>query len=210
MIDLVSYQGRVAGAALLLSLVSLVIGMVIIGIQGKFGGLAASFSGVEGFGDTVSALSTLAKAAIPLTLLQVVGFGILAAMLREQGEASISTVSFGLMLLALALTVFRGAFDGTVTVWAAEQSASSGSAPDLFEPLRAWARFIFEIAYVAYFAATAGFGWGVLRTGILPAWVGWVSIGWSVLWIGGYVFNLGLPAFILFPPLIFGITLLLF
>ncbi len=209
MADLVIHQGKIAGAALIISLLSLGIGLVIIGIRGKFGGLAASFRGVEGLGDRASALSILAKAAIPLTLLQVVGFGILAALLSEQGEASISTVSFGLMILALALTVFRGAFDGTITVWAAEQSAGSGSVPDLFESLRTWPRFIFEIAYVTYFAATAGFGWGVLRTGILPAWVGWVSIGWSVLWIGVYIFKQGLPAFILFPPLIFGITLLL-
>ena len=210
MTDLVAYQGKIAGAALVLSLVSIGIGLIIIGIQGKFGGLAASFSGVEGFGDRASALSTIAKAGIPLTLLQVVGFGILAVMLREEGEASISTVSFGLLILSLALSVFRGAFDGTVTVWAAEQSASSGNVPDLFEPLKAWVGFIFGIAYVGYFVAMAGFGWGVLRAGILPAWVGWATIGWSVLWVGGYVFNVGLPVFIVIPPLIFGIALLMF
>jgi len=210
MADLVVHQGKIAGATLILSILSLGIGLVIIGIQGKFGGLAASFSGVEGFGERASALSTLAKAAIPLTLLQVVGFGILAVMLREEGEGSISTVAFGLLLLALTLTAFRGAFDGTVTVWAAEQSASSGTVPDLFEPLKAWVGFIFGVAYVGYFVAMAGFGWGVLRAGILPTWVGWASIGWSVLWVGGYVVNVGLPAFILIPPLIFGIALLVF
>ena len=210
MIDLVAYQGKIAGAALLLSLAFLVIGLAIIGIQGKFGGLAASFSGVEGFSDTASALTTVAKAAIPYTLLQIVGFGILAVMLREKGEASISIISFGILLFALALSAFRGAFDATITVWAAEQSPSGGDIHDLFEPLRAWAGFTFEVGYVAFFVAMAGYGWGVLRTGILPPWVGWVSIGWSALWVGGYVFKVGLPAFILFPPLIFGIALLVF
>lgn len=107
--------------------------------------MAASILGVEGFGETPSALSTVAKAAIAMTLLQVVGSGILAVMLRESVAVSISTVSFGLLLFALALTVFRGAFDGTVTVWDAEQWASSRNIPELFEPLRAWDGFIFEV-----------------------------------------------------------------
>lgn len=210
MMDFAGFQGRVAGSALLLSILSLVFGLLIIALQGKFGGLAASFSGVEGIGEKASANLTLAKAAIPMTLLQIVGFGILSVILREKGVAIISTVSFGILLFALALTSFRGAFHGTVSVWAAELWASSGSVPELYKPLETWVGLIFEVAYIGYFVAMAGFGWGVLNTGILPSWVAWLSIGWSAIWVAGYIFHVGLPAFILIPPLIFGVALLIY
>lgn len=53
-IDFIPYQGRIAGAALLLSILSILAGLLIVAVQGKFQGLAAGFRGVEGIGEAAS------------------------------------------------------------------------------------------------------------------------------------------------------------
>jgi hypothetical protein len=50
MTDFVTYQGKVAGGALLLSLLSLAVGLIIVAAQGKVYGLAAAI----GIGGAVS------------------------------------------------------------------------------------------------------------------------------------------------------------
>jgi hypothetical protein len=201
-------QGRIAGAALLVSLVSIVVGLLVVAVQGNLGGLSAGFRGIEGIGKTAVALSVMAKAGFPYILLQLVGFGILAVMLRNAGQGLLATLSFAVLVFASAVSVFRGAFEGTVTVWAAQELAATGSVPDLYEPLHAWTNEVFEIAYASLLMAMAGFGWAVLQTELLAHWVGWISIGWSVLWLLGYLFGVGIPAIIALYPLVYGIALL--
>lgn len=207
--DVVPYQGRVAGAALLLSVGSIVLGFLIVARQGRMHGLTAGFRGVEGAGEAASALSTMARVGLPYTLLQLVGFGVLAVMLWRADEGLLATLSFGVLIFASAVSVFRGAFEGTVTVWAAGEWATNGTVPEMYKPLSEWVNSLFAIAYFSLLLSMVGFGWGVLRAGLLPNWVGWVSIVSSVLWIVGYVFGVGLPAIMLMFPLIYGIGLLL-
>jgi len=63
---------------------------------------------------------------------------------------------------------------------------------------------------VPFLLATAGFGWAVLRSDVLPAWVGWVAVGWSVLWlVFPLVFKSDLPAAFALFPIIFGVGMLI-
>lgn len=55
----------------------------------------------------------------------------------------------------------------------------------------------------------AGFGWAILRTELLAPWIGWVSIGWSALWIVDDAVGVGIPAIIIIHPVIYGVGLLL-
>ena len=200
---------RIAGAALLLSILSILVGLLVVATQGKFRGLAAAFMGVEGFGASASALAVMTKAGLPFALLQAVGFGILAAQLRGAGEASIATVSFGFLIFALSVSSIEGTFQGSVTVWAGQQWARTGSAPEMYEALRTWINGSIQPVYIfAYLAAMAGFSLGILRTRLLAPWVGWLSLGWSIFWIVGYMV-VGIPAVIIMFPLIYGIGLLL-
>lgn len=209
MADIVSYQAKIGGVALLASVAVTAVGFGVIAAQGRMHGLTAGFRGIEGVGEAASALSTMAKAGLPSILLQLAGFGILTVMLRDAGEGILSTLSFGILILASAAAVIRPTFEGTVTVWAAQEWATTGAVPDLYQPLWDWVGSVFAIAYVSLLVAMAGFGWGILRADLLAPWVGWVSIGWSVVWIVGYVFSFGLPAIIILYPLIYGIGLLL-
>lgn len=207
--EALALQGRLAGIALLLSVASIIVGLVVVTMQGTLRGLSAGFRGVEGVGDAASALSVMAKAGFPYTLLQLTGFGIVAVMLRNSGEGLLSTLSLAVLIFASAVSVLRGTFEGSVTVWVAEEWAATGDIPELYEPLHAWINSVFEISYLSLLVAMAGFGWGILRTELLAPWIGWLSIGWSALWIVGYVVGVGIPAIIIIYPVIYGLGLLL-
>jgi hypothetical protein len=151
----------------------------------------------------------MAKAGLPFALLQVVGFGILAAQLQGAGEASVATVSIGLLIVALIVSSIEGTFQGSVTVWAGRQWARTGSVPEMYEALRTWINGSIQPVYIfTYLSAMAGFSLGILRAGILAPWVGWLSLGWSIFWLVGYMM-VGIPAVIIAFPLIYGIGLLL-
>lgn len=60
--------------------------------------------------------------------------------------------------------------------------------------------------FAAYQGKVAG---TALRGELLTPWVGWVSLGWSLLWLVFY-WVVGIPAVILVFPLVFGIGLLLY
>jgi hypothetical protein len=203
MIDL----SKFAGAALLASVLSIAVGLMIVAYQGNLRGLAAAFRGVEGIGSEASALSVMAKAGLVMTLAQIVGFGILAARLRGAGADAVATVSFGLVVFALAVSVLEGSFQGSVTAWAGQLWSATGSVPELYEALRVWVQSAQPVYVMASLVAMAGFGWAVLQTGLLAPWVGWVSVGWSLLWIVGYP-SVGIPGIIVVYPIIYGIGLL--
>jgi hypothetical protein len=210
MSEFVINQEKVAGVVLIISFLSIIVGLIIIGTQGKLVGLTSAFRGVEGIGEQASAHSIIAKSGLLSTLLQIVGFGILASMLYQSGEAPISTVAYGLLLFSSAVLAVGETFHGSVTVWAGQYWEHTGNVPELYEALRKWVNVSMQLVYMlGYLISMAAFGWGVLRAGLLPSWVGWVSIGWSVPWIIVSAFFTTLPAVIIILPLIFGIGLLL-
>lgn len=202
---------RLGGAALLLGVAALATVFGVIAIRGEMRGVAASFMGVEGIGREASALATLMKGQAIFGILQIVGFGVLAAALIEAGERSLGLVSFGLWVLASAATVIRTVFDGTVTVWAGERWAETGTVPEVYEPLSAFAQnSFFWFGEVPWFVAAAGFGWAVIRSGVLPAWVGYIAIGWSVFWlVFPLIFKSDLPAVLILFPVLFGVGMVM-
>ena len=207
--DFKVYQGALAGIALLLSFLAMMVGFAIVIVQGKLGGLAAAFRGVEGIGEAASGLSILARAGLPSMALQLIGFGVLTAMLQDSGEGSIATAAFGLLIFADIFFTLKGSFEGDMTLWASRRWARTGSSPEIYEALHVWINNLTRPGYIALIVAMAGFGWGVLRAGIMVPWAAWASIGWSLLWLLAYFVNVGFPAIILFYPLIFGIGLLI-
>jgi hypothetical protein len=57
--------------------------------------------------------------------------------------------------------------------------------------------------------AVAAYGWGVVRAGLFPAWVGWGAIGWSGLWMTLYLAEtVTAPLGVNLVTLLFGICLL--
>ena len=130
---------------------------------------------------------------------------ILASVLTAAGERTLAVVSFGLWVAASVAAVFRTVSDGTITVWAGEQWAETGTVPEVYAPLSSLAQNSFLwFAEVPWLVAAAGFGWAVIRSGILPSWVGYVAIGWSAMWLLVFLLlRTDLPAVLaLFPVLL--------
>ncbi len=149
-------------------------------------------------------------ALIAYGILGVAGFGVLTAALTEAGERALAFVSYGLWVFASATAVIRAVFDGTMTVWAGERWADSGSVPDVYEPLSSFAHNSFLYAEGAWLLAAAGFGWAVVRSGVLPPWVGYAAIGWSALWlVAPLLLRFDLPAVLVVFPILFGTGMLL-
>lgn len=127
--------------------------------------------------------------------------------------AAILAATLGLILLAqllqgagdrivppLAMTIF---LIGTVLVLAAESFGLHEQAY-IYTPI--------VVAVVLAFVGQALFGLAILRTGFLPAWVGWVTVLWSLAWL--IMLPLARPHDMYYPwlhyvaPLIIGIALL--
>lgn len=205
------YELRLGGIAFLLALAVLAVTFGLIAARGQIRGVAASFMGVEGIGRDAAALSTLLKGLAAYGILLIVGFGVLASGLAEAGERSLALVSFGLWVFASAAGVIRAASDATITVWAGERWAETGTVPEIYEPLNALAgNSFFWFSEIPYFLAAAGFGWAVIRSGVLPPWVGYVAVSWSALWLlFPLVFKFDLPAALALFPIIFGAGMLM-
>ena len=204
------YELRLGGWALLVGVATLAAVFALIAVRGQMRGVAASFMGVEGIGREASALKTLVKGQAGYGVLLIVGFGVLASGLIAAGERSLAVASFGLFVFAHAAFVIRGASDASITVWAGEQWADTGKVPEVYEPLQAFVESSFVwFGEVPFLLATAGFGWAVIRSGVLPAWVGYVAVGWSALWlVFPLIFKFDLPAVFVLFPIIFGVGML--
>ena len=104
------------------------------------------------------------------------------------------------ILAPIGLTIF---LIGTVLVLAAE-TFSLGWQEMIYAPIVAFV--------VLAFIGQAIFGGAILRTGLLPVWVGWATILWNLAWL--VILPIARPQDIYFPwlhyvaPVMIGIMLL--
>lgn len=203
-------EGRIAGILLLLSLLLLLGGVGLIAAQGRLEGMAAAFRGVGPQTRDASGLRTIARFAIPSTIAQLAGFALFTLLLQQAGDRGPAAAALALVVFWAALAAVEGTFHANVTVWAAEEAARTGTAPEFYEPLRRWANGDVQLVYMsAFLTAMLLFSWSALRTGLLSAWIGWTAFAWSLLAFPLYFLVLGAPVIIIVFPLLFGVGLLL-
>jgi len=137
------------------------------------------------------------------------GLMMLTTVLEEVDERMLSRLGLVGVLLAALLWVIFSAFRASITISAAQEMAATGTVPPYYEPLAQWGFALFSAYAVAGFLALASYGGSLLRTDLLPAWVGWGTIIFSVgLLVLLLVTGDTLPAFHYVPPLLIGIFLL--
>ena len=199
---------RMAGLLMLLSIVIMLGAVVVIAAQGKLGGMAAAFGGIGAGNGDVSGLRTIARFAAPYTMAQLAGFALFTLLLHQAGDRGLAVVGLVLLLFWSVLGAIEGSFQASVTVWAVEETARTGVIPPFFEPLRRWLNSELQPINMSFgLIAMLLFSWSALRAGLLPTWIGWAALAWSLLSFPLYYFVLGAPLIILIAPLLFGIGL---
>ncbi|HZD58094.1 MAG TPA: hypothetical protein VE136_15295 [Anaerolineales bacterium] len=200
---------RVAGGLLVTSLLILLLALIIMIASGAIRGFPAMVQGsLAQAAPYVKTFRLLILLFLLAWIVQLLGFGLFTRLLLRAGGEQLGILAFTLILVATILVIVDSAFRMNVELWAAQEAARTGSLPAVYEPLRTWTSSLFGVAERAHFLAVAGIGLGIIRTGLLARWIGWLAIGWSLLWLlGGLAGDLA-DALPLVMPVIIGIVLL--
>lgn len=67
---------------------------------------------------------------------------------------------------------------------ASQATARTGAIPDYYQLLTLWTNVLFVIYTILAFVALACYGGAVLSTHVLPRWVGWVLLVYSLAGLG--------------------------
>lgn len=142
-------------------------------------------------------------------IILLAGLSLLTTILEGAGERAYSLLGLVGFLLAAALWVIFSAFRATVTVKASREVSATAAVPAYYEPLAQWGFALFLVYAIVGFLSLASYGVSLLQTGLLPAWIGWATIIFSIalltlLLIKGDT----LPAFHYLPGLLIGVLLL--
>jgi hypothetical protein len=201
--------GRITGillvASLLIPLLALII-LVASGASTVFSDLLqGSLAQMAPYAGTFRLLNLLWTLG---WIVQLLGFGLLTRLLLHAGDEPLAILAFIAILVASFLGILHGTFHMSVETWAAQETVRTGSVPGVYEPLELWIGDSFGVAYRLHLVALAGFGWSILRTRLLTPWVGWVTIGWSFLWLVGSLVGIGVPGILFIMPTVIGGALL--
>lgn len=142
----------------------------------------------------------------------VTTFGLLlfAGLFRRAGDpgfADVGLLAFGFGAL---LWVVHLAARISVDPWAGEELAAKGSVPEVFTAIGRWNGALFILFTILAFGGMLLFGAAILATGMLPQWLGWVTIVYSAAGLVILVITRdALPIMHHLMPLVIGIVLLL-
>ncbi len=140
----------------------------------------------------------------------IAGLTMVTTILEKTGERILSRLGSAGLLLAVILWVVFSAFRATVTIGAAQETVTTGTMPPYYEPLARWGFALFYVYALAGFLALAAYGGSLLQAGLLPTWVAWGTILFSMATLALLLITGDtLPAFHYLPPLLIGILLLI-
>lgn len=198
---------RVAGILLVVGLLILLAGAGQIAAQGRLEGMAAAFRGVGPATGDASGLRTIMRFVVPYSMAQLAGFALFTVLLLKAGDRGIAVVALTFFVVSTTLSAVEGSFHASVTVWAAGQ-AHVGTAPEFYEPLRRWLNYdVQRINMSLQLTALLLFSVSALRTRLLPRWIGWAALAWSLLSFPLYFSVTGAPAVAILTPLLIGLGL---
>lgn len=136
----------------------------------------------------------------------LLGFVLFTRLLIGTNGESLAVLSLAATAVASVLALLEAGFGFTVTAWAIEETARTGATPPTYSSVDRWVRGMQAIYLFLGFAAQAGFGAALLRTELLPSWVGTTSLLLGLAWL--VVLGLGIPALLFIVPAIIGGALL--
>jgi hypothetical protein len=122
--------------------------------------------------------------ALFVTPAGIVGYAVLVA---APPGAALAAMGAAVYVMGAVCWVAALAFRLTVVPWAAQRTVADAAPPAGFEALDDWAGALYVVHMASAYAAFAVVGAAVLVTGELPAWLGWLGVGWGVAFLAGFV-----------------------
>lgn len=199
---------RVGGSLLVAGLLIGLLAVAIMILSGAAPGFAAVGGALELMAPYADAFRLLNGMYTVAWVFLVLGTALLSRLLARAGEEQLALLAFTLFLITGVMGVIHGAFHVGLTTWAAEEAGRTGSIPEIYHPLRAWADGAFRVGYLGSFFATALLGWAIIRAGLLTPALGGIAIAWSALCLAGWLVGVGAPAVPFLMPAVIGATLL--
>lgn len=87
----------------------------------------------------------------------------------------------------------------TVVPWAAGRTVADGSPPDLYLATEPWASMLYRAHMLSAYVTFAVLGAAVVLDDDLPAWLGWLGIGWGCAFAALFAVG-GRIAYAVYPP----------
>jgi hypothetical protein len=142
----------------------------------------------------------------------VLGLAVLTTLLREAGNRTLSRLGLIMFLLGAVVWLPNMAFSLSEAIWAGQGviTGPGSTVLSFYEILVDWGSMLLSVYTVFAFVSMAAYGVAIARTALLPRWVGWATVLWSVVWLGMFFLTLNaIPALHQFMPLLIGFSLLL-
>ncbi|MPZ73674.1 MAG: hypothetical protein GEU74_10660 [Nitriliruptorales bacterium] len=115
------------------------------------------------------------------------GLGGLPFLTRLWGARALFAMAFAVYALGANCWLVSLAFRLTVVPWAAERTVEDGAPPEGFSAINAWAGALYTLHMAMSYVTFAIVGAGILLSGGLPAWSGYLGIGWGCGFLVGLV-----------------------
>jgi hypothetical protein len=183
--------------------------VLLIGLALR-GSLSDVFAQIGGAGRDPFVRKVSLSSWMIASLLSLAGYIVVANLLEDRGEKLLSNLALTAMILATLMLVLESTIHLAFGAWASDELQRTGSEPALYRVIFQWSSVILQRVYVPIgYIGLMLYGWAFLSTSWLPAWCGWLSIGW-----GGAMFGLllltgtTLPATLLIPGTALGLFLL--
>jgi MFS family permease len=145
--------------------------------------------------------------AVVMTLL---GFARLTSILRDAGNRTFSSSGLIALVLATGFFLVDMTFRRSIEYWAAQETVRTQVVPTLYLQLSLWGTAIFQVYTALTFFAAFMYGAALVSTRILPRWLGWVIMAYTLAWGALFTFLGDMPPFVHYLlPIVMGILLLL-
>ncbi len=144
-------------------------------------------------------------------IITLLGLALLTLLLRDAGDATFSSLALVALLFGGVLMAIYLAFPLGAEPVAAQETIRTGVVPDSYVQLTLGTQPLFVIYTILAFSALAAYGGAILSTHVLPHWVGWFAIFYSLagLLLAGFTAGNVPPFLHHLMPILIGVLLLL-
>jgi hypothetical protein len=144
-------------------------------------------------------------------IVTLLGLAMLTTLFRDALDRTFSSLALLASLFGDVLMVIYLAIPLGVAPLAAQDTVRTGVAPDYYVQLTLWTQPLFVIYTILAFSALAAYGGAILSTHVLPHWVGWFAIFYSLagLLLAGFTAGNVPPFLHHLMPILIGFLLLL-